>query len=72
MGLTPIFIQQGEFSIRPTNNAGRETKSPKQVKTNRSVIQANQKVSRTQVSTPVSVNIAQVSLKKAQVSSQQW
>ena len=43
MGLAPILIQQGEFSERQTNNAERETKSPKQAKTNRSAIQANKR-----------------------------
>ena len=66
MGLPPILIQQGKFAERRRRrmpNAEREPKSPKKAKTNRSAIQANGSVP----STPVSLNIAQVSLKKAQV-----
>ena len=66
IGLPPILIQQGKFAERRRRrmpNAERELKSPKKAKTNRSAIQANGSVP----STPVSLNIAQVSLKKAQV-----
>ena len=63
MGLPPILIQQGKFAERRRRrmpNAERELKSPKKAKTNRSAIQANGSVP----STPVSLNIAQVSLKR--------